>query len=196
MRAEDKKKLQTPDPEPRSDSGSGCFLWIGLLLAVSLAGALITGSKIVISFAAVLAVLAITLTIIWTLASIKEKSHLERFREWAEQNKRFAVVVTSDSPKWSDYISSHWLTRFGDDVSTLNHSQKSEWPKTAETESVHYFDEFGGDHPIVLIPRQSGRPAIYRFRAAFVAASHGDDSALRTMEQRLFSEYADWQQRN
>lgn len=192
MRAEDKKKLLMPDPEPRPDPGAGCFLWVGILLVVSLAGAVLSGNKVLIGFAAVLAALAI----IGVLAAIKEKSHLNRLREWSEETRRFAIVVTSDSPRWADYISSNWLAKFGEHVTALNYSQKSEWPKSIETEAVRYFDEFGGDHPIVVIPRESGRPAVYRFRAAFVAASHGDEDALKKMEEKLFNEYADWRARN
>ena len=81
-------------------------------------------------------------------------------------------------------------------MSTLNHSQRHDWPRSTETETVHYFDEFGSDHPIVMIPRKTGRPAVYRFRAAFVAASRGDKDALKEMEGKLFSEYAEWRKRN
>jgi hypothetical protein len=48
----------------------------------------------------------------------------------------------------------------------------------------------------VIIPRKIGEPAIYRFHDAFIAAWRGDDEPLDKMEERLFKEYADWQQRD
>jgi hypothetical protein len=191
VRAEDKKKLLTPDAKPLSREGAlGFYLWlIGLLLA-SLIGAVVTGSTFVIGLAMVLA----GLTLLTIYFDIQERSNLKRLGQWAEKNRRFAIVVTSDSPKWAGHINDNWLIRFSGHVSVLNYSHKSEWPKNIESESVARFTHFRGDHPIVIVPRKKGRPAVYRFYAALNAAFHGDDESLVKMEERLFKEYGEWLQ--
>ena len=191
MRAEDKRKLRTPDPESIPHQGLGCYLWLSVLLALSLVGVFITDSKIVVG----LAIAATALAVFAISGYIVDRWDIKRFGKWAEENNRFAVVVTSDSPKWAAHINDDWLGKFGDDVSILNYSQKREWPKSIESKSVEVFSEVRDDHPIVIIPRRSGRPAVYRFHAAFVAASHGDDDALKQLEERLFKEYDEWRAR-
>lgn len=193
MRAEDKRKLLTPDAEPDlRDHGLGCYLWLAGLLLASMIGAVITDSKIIVGLAVVLAALA-CLTI---YLDVQDRLDLKRFREWAVRNKRFAIVVTSDSPKWASHINDNWLARFGEHVSVLNYSHKRDWPRNIESKSVNRFSRYRDDYPVVIIPRRTGMPAVYRFRAALNAAFHGDDNALREMEERLVSEYIEWQGRN
>jgi hypothetical protein len=193
VRAEDKRKLLTPDPEPISqDQGKGCYFWLSGLLLTSVVGVVFTDSKIVVGLAIVLGALVFLSTYLY----IQDRLDLKRFRAWAERNRRFAIVVTSDSPKWASYINDNWLTRFGGHVSVLNHSHKREWPKTIESRSVNRFTRFRGDHPIVIIPRKTGGPAVYSFYAALNAASHGDDGSLRKMEERMFKEYIEWQRQD
>jgi hypothetical protein len=191
VRAEDKKKLLTPDAEPMSREGAlGFYSWlIGLLLA-SLIIAVITASTFVIGLTMVLAGLAL-LTIYF---NILERSNLKRMGRWAARNRCFAIVVTSDSPKWAGHINDNWLIRFSGHVSVLNYSHKSEWPKNIESKSVDRFTHFRGDHPIVIVPRKKGRPAVYRFYESLNAAFHGDDESLKKMEERLFKEYSEWLQ--
>jgi hypothetical protein len=77
----------------------------------------------------------------------------------------FAIVVTSDSPKWASHIKDNWLARFGEHVSVLNYSHKREWPRNIESKSVYRFTRYRCDHPTVIIPRKTGRPAVYSFHA-------------------------------
>jgi hypothetical protein len=193
VRAEDKRKLLTPDPEPNpQDQGLGCYLWVAGLLLASLVGAVITDSKIVVGLAIVLTALAFLAIYFY----IQDRLDLKRFGEWAERNKRFAIVVTSDSPKWASHINDNWLIRFGEHVSVLNYSHKREWPRNFESESVNRFTRYRDDHPIVIIPRKTGRPAVYSFHAALNAAFHGDDESLKRMEERMFKEYIEWQEQD
>ena len=193
MRAEDKRRLLTPGPEPNpQDQGKGCFLWLGILLLAALVGAVSAGSKIFVVLAAALTALALFAI----YAELQERSNLKRFAAWMEENQRFAIVVTSDSPKWANHINDKWLGVFGEHVSVLNYSKRHEWPDGIESKSVDDFSQISGDHPIVIVPRRSGRPAVYRFRFALTAASHGDGDALKSMEERLFKEYAEWREQN
>ena len=101
MRAEDKRKLLTPDPEPNpQDQGLGCYLWVAGLLLASLVGTVITDSKIVVGLAIVLTALAFLAIYFY----FQDRLDLKRFGEWAERNRRFAIVVSSDSPKWASHI--------------------------------------------------------------------------------------------
>ena len=193
MRKGDRRKLLTPDAEPNpQDRGMGCYPWLAALLLASLIGVLLTDSKIVLGLAVVFAALACTSI----YAEYQGSLDRNRFGEWAEKQNQFGVVVTSDSPKWAAHINDRWLTRLGNDVSVLNYSRKREWAKTVESTAVKRFNRYRGDYPVVIVPRKIGEPAIYSFRNAFVAASHGDDEALKKMEERLFREYANWQQRD
>lgn len=193
MRKGDRRKLLTPDAEPNpQDRGMGCYPWLAALLLASLIGVLLTDSKIVLGLAVVFAALACTSIYAEYQGSLDRK----RFGKWADKQKQFGVVVTSDSPKWATYINDRWLTRFGNDVSVLNYSRKREWAKSIESRAVNRFSRFRDDYPAVIVRRKIGEPAIYIFRNAFVAAWHGDDDPLKKMEERLFKEYADWQQRD
>lgn len=191
MRAEDKRKLLTPDAESNpQDLGLGCFLWLAALLLASLIGVFITDSKIVLGLAVIFSALACA----FIYGGYQWRLDRKRFGEWADSQNQFGVVVTSDSPKWAAHINDRWLTRFGSDVSVLNHSRTREWAKTIESRAVTRFSRFRDDYPVVIVPRKIGEPAVYSFRNAFVAAWHGDDEPLNRMEERLFKEYADWQQ--
>jgi hypothetical protein len=193
VRAEDKRKLLTPDTEPNPrDQGLGCYSWLAGLLLVSLVGAVVTDSKIVVGITIVLGALGFLATYFY----FQDRLDVKRFREWAIRNRRFAIVVTSDSPKWASRINDKWLTRFGENVSVLNYSHKREWPRTTESKFVNLFTRYQRDHPIVIIPRKMGRPAVYSFHAALIAAFHGDDDSLKKMEEQMFKEYAEWRERN
>ena len=96
----------------------GCFLWLGILLLAALVGAVSTGSKIFVVLAAVLTALALY----FIYAEFQDRSNLKRFAAWMEENQRFAIVVTSDSPKWANHINDKWLGVFGEHVSVLNYS--------------------------------------------------------------------------
>lgn len=190
MRAEDKRKLLTPDvePMPRGD-GSGFYFWLAGLILASLIAAVATDSIVVDGLFFVLA----TLGLLTTYIELLHRLDRMRFGRWADKNRRFAIVVTSDSPKWHNHIKENWLARFGEHVSVLNYSLKREWPQNIESKCVNRFTRYRGNHPIVIIPRKTGEPAVYSFHAAFIAAYHGDDDALRKMEAQLFKEYAEWQ---
>jgi len=193
VRAEDKRKLVTPDAVPNpQDRGLGCYLWLAVLLLASLIGVCITDSKIVLGLAVVFAALACAAT----YGEYRWRLDRKRFGEWADEQNQFGVVVTSDSPKWATHINDRWLTRFDSDVSVLNYSRKREWAKTIESRTVKRFSRYRDDYPVVIVPRKIGESAVYRFHNAFVAAWHGDDEPLRKMEERLFKEYAVWQQRD
>jgi hypothetical protein len=193
VRAEDRKKQLTPDAAPIiQDRGLGCYLWLAGLLLASLTGVVFTDSKIVAGLAMVFSAVAI----LTAYSGIQNELDLKRFRNWAEKNRCFAVVLTSDSPKWAGHINDHWLARFGGHVSVLNNSRKKEWRQSIESKSVRRFRRFRDDHPFVIVPRKTGEPAVYRFRAAFIAAFHGDDASLCIMEERMFKEFSEWQQRD
>ena len=193
MRAEDRRKLLAPDAEPSlKDSGLGCYLWLVGLLLVSLIGAIIMGSRMVTGLAVIFAALA-CVSIYWWY---QWRMDLKRLREWADGNSVFGIVVTSDSPKWAAHIKDNWLTRFGSDISVLNYSRKRDWAQTVETKSVRRFNRYSDHCPVVIVPRKIGEPAVYRYYNAFVAAFHGDDEPLNRMEERMFEEYAEWQQRS
>ena len=63
MRAEDKRKLLTPDvaPDPRVD-GLGCYLWLAGLLLASVIAAVVTDTMIVDGLVFVFVALALLAT--------------------------------------------------------------------------------------------------------------------------------------
>ncbi len=129
MRAEDRRKLLTPDAGPNPQyRGLGCFLWLAGLFLAALIGVVLTDSKIIVG----LAVIFTALICVLTYLEYQWRMDLKRLGEWAVSNKQFGIVVTSDSPKWAFHINDIWLTRFGSDVSVLNYSRKREWTQTVE----------------------------------------------------------------
>jgi hypothetical protein len=72
----------------------------------------------------------------WVLASVatlsayaflSRASSLWLFSLWAQTNGLFALVVTSDSPKWSKRIELDWLPRLSVHCAVLNWSQHQGW---------------------------------------------------------------------
>ncbi len=98
------------------------------------------------------------------------------------------IVITSASPNWSGYIEKHWLSRFGDQFKLLNMSDKKKWNKTL---SVRVFSHFCGYQenycPAIILYRGLRRPLVFRFFYAFRDHKHGNEEALRNLEDCLFN---------
>ncbi len=97
------------------------------------------------------------------------------------------VMVTSDSPNWRDYIQKNWMPRIGQQFYMLNWSDRRKWEKNLP---VRVFRHFCGTHenycPSIILFQGLRHPLVYRFFYAFRDYKHGDEEALRRLENHLF----------
>lgn len=98
------------------------------------------------------------------------------------------IVVTSASPNWSDYIEKNWLSRLGDQFKLLNMSEKKKWDKTLSVRVFSHFCDYWENYcPAILLYRGLRRPLVFRFFYAFRDHKHGNEEALRNLEDNLFN---------
>ena len=105
------------------------------------------------------------------------------------KSKICGVLVYSDSPNWKDYIENNWLLDHQDRFVILNYSHRKRWTRSFPVLLYKHF--CGGRtnyNPAIVFLRGLRRPLVFRFFYAFRSYKHGDDQALKKLENRLFAE--------
>ncbi|UCD30577.1 MAG: hypothetical protein JSV03_08960 [Planctomycetota bacterium] len=113
-----------------------------------------------------------------------------------------AVLITSDSPNWKNYIEKEWLPRLKDKVIILNWSQRKSWPRSLETRLFNYFcltehqillfivgEKNQNFNPALILLRGLHYPYVYRFYHAFLDAKHGRTEVLQKLESHMYAQF-------
>ena len=99
------------------------------------------------------------------------------------------LLVTSDSPHWKQYIEEKWVSRTRNTFRILNWSQHTQWGKSAYAKAFYRFCGTRENYcPCVILFRGLRYPLVFRFFYAFRDAKHGDEAALKALEERMLKE--------
>jgi len=91
---------------------------------------------------------------------------------WCPQ-RRYALVVYSDSPVWQEYFETQVISRLGARAVVLNWSKRKRWTLSLP---VMLFQVFGGSrdfNPIAIVFQPLLWPRRFRFYKAFRSFKHG-----------------------
>lgn len=105
------------------------------------------------------------------------------------RSKICGVLVYSDSPNWKDYIENNWLSDHQGRFMILNFSHRKHWIRSLQVRIYKHFCGGGTNYnPAIVFLRGLRRPLVFRFFYAFRSYKHGDNLALKKLENRLFAE--------
>lgn len=113
-----------------------------------------------------------------------------RFRAEHGKAGHDLLLVTSNSPRWQEYIEEHWLPRWSHRAVVLNWSERRLWGLTWKASSaVRLFRAFAGEehfNPLaIVVPPRGRRVHVVRFYQAFRARVGGDLGPLEAREAEL-----------
>jgi hypothetical protein len=172
-----KRKTPPPDRNPKSGCASTFVVlgFVGIALAV--------GYKRYWPL-----VLAVPMAI-WIYWIVSQKLLLSTIAKSLKNDGFLGLLVTSDSSHWKEYIEEKWLSCNQNTFKILNWSQHTQWESTIYTRAFHRFCGFSENFcPSVILFRGLRYPLVFRFFYAFRSARHGDEAALKTLEERMFKE--------
>jgi hypothetical protein len=101
--------------------------------------------------------------------------------------RRYALVVYSNSPIWKDYFETQVLPALGQRGIVLNWSDRKRWNKTL---SVVLFRLFGGSrefNPIAIVFEPLLWPRRFRFYKAFRSFKHGKPEEVERLRRDFFA---------
>jgi len=95
-----------------------------------------------------------------------------------------AIVITSPSPHWQQYIDQKWAPRLAPVAKIVSWKSRG---GSLEHRLWRHFTHLP-TYPGVLVLRGLRHPTVYPFYLAFEALKHGDGDPLAAMEQELSEE--------
>ncbi len=173
-------KRRTPSPDPKSKVG--CVIPVVLVAAAGIIPIIVWHrywtAIFVIPFVAFL------------INYLFEKILLFIAQIDSQKTGKVAILVTSDSLHWRDYIEENWIPRLSNNVVVLNWSERINWPGTIYTKIFYKFVGTEENYcPSVVLLRGLKYPLIFRYYYAFRDARHGNDTARTSLEARMFKEF-------
>jgi hypothetical protein len=102
---------------------------------------------------------------------------------------RNVLFVYSESPTWKAYVEETILPRLGTRAVVLNWSERARWRPWAprHAQAMHHWGGTRDFNPLALVFTGLWHVETIRFHRAFLDFRHGDDTALREAEARLFT---------
>jgi hypothetical protein len=100
--------------------------------------------------------------------------------------RRYAIVVYSNSPVWSEYFESQVIPRLGERAVVLNWSERKRWTPSL---SVMLFWVFAGSrqfNPMAIVFEPLAWPRRFRFYAAFRSFKHGHREDVEKLRVDFF----------
>jgi len=113
--------------------------------------------------------------------------HLAVWLTWLPRGKSI-LIVTSDSPVWSEYMAARIVGVLQHKAFVLDWSERSRWPKPPSLQIMlfHYFGRGREFNPLVVVFRPLHLARVFRFWKPFKDYKHGRPDALeRLTEQAL-----------
>jgi hypothetical protein len=172
-------KRPTPPPDPKARVG--CALILGVIAFAGAAFSVVNKRYWPLVFAVPMG--------IFTYRYVSEKLLLYIVAKSMKNDGFVGVLVTSDSPHWKQYIEEKWIPCAENAFNILNWSQHAQWGKTIYTRAFYRFCGTSENYcPSVILFRGIRYPLVFRFFYAFRDAKHGNEIALKTLEERMFKE--------
>ena len=99
------------------------------------------------------------------------------------------LLVYSDSPTWSEYMTREILPLVSSRAKILNWSERKRWPTWSLP--VRVFHTYSGSrdfNPMLILFRPFGKAVFFRFFPAFHEYKHGKPDRLEQMRQALIAQ--------
>ena len=111
--------------------------------------------------------------------------HLAVWLTWLPRGKSI-LVVTSDSPVWSQYMASRIVRALQHKAFILNWSGRSQWPKLPSLQLMvfHYFGRGREFNPLMVVFRPLRLARVFRFWKPFKDYKHGRPDALEHLTEQ------------
>lgn len=145
------------------------------------------GSKWSMMMALLLSPLLIALFLLWLPLYFLYSLilHLLIWIFWNSRGKD-VLLVTSESPVWSDYIAQQIQPHVADRAIILNWSHRKRWSPSLANAAFHHFAGSRDFNPLAVVFRPCRRAQVFRFWSAFRDWKHGNPDALNRIQDELF----------
>jgi hypothetical protein len=105
---------------------------------------------------------------------------------WCARGKN-VLLVTSDSPVWSDYIREEILPLVRERAIVLNWSKRLQGSESLARKVHRHFGGHLNFNPMVIVFHPFGRTHVFRYFKAFRAYKHGKPQEVERLTERLRS---------
>jgi hypothetical protein len=110
--------------------------------------------------------------------------HVAVWVAWLPRGKSI-LIVTSDSPIWTQYMADRIVGVLQQKAIVLNWSQRSQWPSFPSVQVMlfHYFGRGQEFNPLVVVFRPLRLARVFRFWKPFKHYKHGSPDALEHLTE-------------
>jgi hypothetical protein len=100
---------------------------------------------------------------------------------------RSVLIVTSDSPVWSHYMTERVVRVLGPKATVLNWSERSQWGSLANVPVIlfRYYGHTREFNPLVIVFKALRPARVFRFWKPFKEYKHGKPQAVESLTEEL-----------